>query len=229
MVKQKRPFLSKQHRREQLDFAIAHQYWTVDDWKQVVWSDETKINCLGSDGRKWVWKKPGEGLSDRLVEGTQKFGGGSIMIWGCMLWEGVGYACKIDGRMNGDLFLEILEDDLKASLDYYGKNPGDIIFQQDNDPKHTCKKAQDWFRNNGFKLLHWPAQSPDLNLIEHLWEHLKRRLGEYEYPPKGVLELWEHVEKEWKGIGASVCQNLIESMPRRVNAVIKAKGGYTKY
>ena len=77
-----------------------------------------------------------------------------------------------------------------------------------------------------FKLLHWPAQSPDLNPIEHLWEHLKRRLGEYEHPPKGVLELWEHVEKEWKGIGASVCQNLIESMPRRVNAVIKAKGGY---
>ena len=56
VVKQKKPFLSKRHRREQLDFAIAHQYWTVDDWKQVVWSDETKINRLGSDGRKWVWK-----------------------------------------------------------------------------------------------------------------------------------------------------------------------------
>ena len=49
---------------------------------RVVWSDETKINHLGSDGHKWVWKKPGEGLSDRLVEGTVKFGGGSIMIWG---------------------------------------------------------------------------------------------------------------------------------------------------
>ena len=58
----------------------------------MVWSDKTKINCLGSDGCKWVWKKSGEGLSDRLVEGTVKFGGGSIMIWGCMTWEGVGYA-----------------------------------------------------------------------------------------------------------------------------------------
>ena len=53
----------------------------MDDWKTVVWSDETKINRLGSDGRKWVWKKAGEGLSDRLVQGTQKFGGGSLMMW----------------------------------------------------------------------------------------------------------------------------------------------------
>src|SRR3954454_13678105 len=76
VVKKKRPFLSKKHRRERMDFALAHQYWTVEDWKRIVWSDETKINRLGSDGRKWVWKKPGEDLNDRLVQGTQKFGGG---------------------------------------------------------------------------------------------------------------------------------------------------------
>ena len=69
----------------------------------MVWSDEITINCLGSDEFKWMWKKPGEGLSDRLVEGTVKFGGGSIMIWGCMTWEGVGYVAKIDGRMDSDL------------------------------------------------------------------------------------------------------------------------------
>jgi len=52
VVKKKRPFLSKKHRKERMDFALAHQYWTVEDWKKVVWSDETKINRLGSDGRK---------------------------------------------------------------------------------------------------------------------------------------------------------------------------------
>ena len=66
-------------------FAIRHKAWTLEDWKRVVWSDETKINCLGSDGRKWAWKRAGEGLSDRLVEGTVKFGGESVMLWGCML------------------------------------------------------------------------------------------------------------------------------------------------
>ena len=101
--KKKGPRLTPKHRKERLDFAIRHQYWTLEDWKKVILSDETQINSLGSDGRKWVWKKAGEGLSDRLVEGTLKFGGGSLMIWGYMLWDGVGDASKIDGRMDGDL------------------------------------------------------------------------------------------------------------------------------
>ena len=83
-MKQKHPLLSKHHRRERLDFALSHQDWTVDNWKCVIWSDETKINCIGSDGRKWAWKKAGEGLSDRIVEGTVKFGGGLVKMWGCM-------------------------------------------------------------------------------------------------------------------------------------------------
>ena len=88
----------------------------MEDWKKVMWSDETKINRLGSDGCKWVWKKPGEGLSDRVVEGTVKFGEGSVMIWACMTWNGVGYATKIDGRMNDDLYLQILKDELQEFL-----------------------------------------------------------------------------------------------------------------
>jgi hypothetical protein len=164
-----------------------------------------------------------------LVEGTKKFGGGSLMMWGCMLWEGPGYGCKIDGRMDEDLYIKILDDELQESLNYYGKTQDDIIFQQDNDPKHTCKKAQKWFKDHEYNVLLWPAQSPDLNPIEHLWSHLKRKLAEYEEAPKGILELWERAEAEWNKIEPEVCQNLIESMPRRVEAVIKANGGYTKY
>jgi hypothetical protein len=73
------------------------------------------------------------------------------------------------------------------------------------------------------------TQSPDLNPIEQLWTHIKRRLADYEIPPSGIIELWERVEAEWNKIEPKVCQDLIESMPRRVQAVIEAKGGYTKY
>ena len=229
VVKKKRPLLLKRHRKACMDFALAHKDWTIEDWKKVVWSDETKINRLGSDGRQWVWKKAGESLSDRVVEGTVKFGGGSLMMWGCMMWEGVGYACKIDGRMDGELYTQILEDELQQSLEHYGKEVADIIFQQDNDPKHKSKRATKWFEDHNMEVMVWPAQSPDLNPIEHLWVHLKRRLADYPEPPKGITELWERSQAEWEKIGEEVCQNLIESMPRRVEAVMKAKGGYTKY
>ena len=112
VVKSKCPLLSAKHCKACLDFAYAYKDWTVDDWKRVIWSDETKFNHPGSDGCKWAWKKEGEGLSNRLVEGTVKFGGGSMMMWGYITWQGVGFATKIDGRMDGDLYLQILKDEL---------------------------------------------------------------------------------------------------------------------
>ena len=52
----------------------------------------------------------------------------------------------------------------------------------------------------------WPAQSPDLNPLEHLWFLLKRRLGEYPEPPKGILELWECIQAEWEKIEVGVSE-----------------------
>ena len=77
--------------------------------------------------------------------------------------------------------------------------------------------------NNNITLLDWPAQSPDLNPIEHLWDHAKNKLKEYPILPKGVWQVWERVEEVWNNILPEVCQNLIESMPRRLEPVIKAK------
>ena len=87
---------------------------------------------------------------------------------GYMTWEGVGFASKIDGRIDGGLYLQILKDELQQTLEYYGLNPPDIIFQQDNDPKHTCRLVKNWLEEQEFRTMVWPAQSPNLNPIEHL-------------------------------------------------------------
>ena len=70
---------------------------------------------------------------------------------------------------------------------------------------------------------------PDLNPIEHLWFYLKKRVRDYKKPAEGKKELWERTQMEWKKISKEKCQELIESMPRRIAAVLKAKGGYTRY
>ena len=150
-------------------------------------------------------------------------------MWGCMTWDGVGMACKIDGKMDANLYVQILEDELQQTLVDYGFTPEDIIFQQNNDPKHTSRKAKEWLREHGFEVMVWPAQSPDLNPIEHLWFLLKRRLLGYPEPPKGILELQERIQEEWYNIEVEECQRLIESMSRRVQEVTKAQGEYTSY
>ena len=151
------------------------------------------------------------------------------MFQGCFTWKGSGYESKIDGNMNTDLYLKIMDEELQQSLEWWGVDCTDKVFQQDNDSKHTSKKAKQWFEDNQIPVMEWPAQSPDLNPIEHLWHYLKRQLTKYTNPPTSIHELWERVEKEWEAIPVEECQKLIESMPNRVQAVLKAKGGWTDY
>ena len=151
------------------------------------------------------------------------------MVWGCMGWNGVGQLTEVEGRMDAKQYVSILEDHMLPSLENSGIPEEEVIFQQDNDPKHTSKLAKNWMKNNQIKQLDWPAQSPDLSPIEHLWVHMKNRLNEYSTLPKGVWDIWQRVAEVWDAIPPEVCQNLINSMLRRWEAVIRAKGGHTKY
>ena len=138
-AKAKKPLLTKRHQKLRLDFARVHSNWTMEDWKMVIFSDETKINRMGSDGREWTWRKPGSALQPRHVKPTLKFGGGSVMVWGCMMARGVGTAQRIVGKMTANYYVEILSTNLPASSQKLHVKSSDVLFQHDNDPKHTVK------------------------------------------------------------------------------------------
>ncbi|KAG0773116.1 hypothetical protein G6F22_015153 [Rhizopus arrhizus] len=115
-----------------LKWAKAHKDWTEDDWRRMVFSDETKINVWGSDGCKYFWRRPGDKLQPHHLDLTVKGGAGSVMLWGCMTCNGPGYACTIeDGTMKASDHVHILSTTLMDSLNYYGYKQEAIYFQQD--------------------------------------------------------------------------------------------------
>ncbi|KAJ1310640.1 hypothetical protein OPQ81_009169 [Rhizoctonia solani] len=209
-VKPSKPALTSDHIKARLAFAKGHQFWTVEDWKHLQWSDETKINCFGSDGLHYAYKRVGQEPQPHQINHTHKHGG-------------------IDGNLNKELYVEILDDEFKQTLEYYGLDMEEVIFMQDNASAHKAKIVQDWFQEHGLEVFEWPANSPDLNPIENLWELIKRELYSYDTPASGMLELWTRVQEVWDKVTTQQCQDLIESMPRRIQACIKAGGGPTKY
>ena len=84
MMKKKKPLLSIKYRKRTLDFAFKCKDWTVEDWTRVIWSKETKTNIIESDGRIYMWKKSGEPLLNKEIQGAIKFGEGSLMVCGYM-------------------------------------------------------------------------------------------------------------------------------------------------
>lgn len=147
------------------------------------------------------------------------------MVWGAFSAKGIGPLHRIDGIMNKKVYLNILENVmLPYAKRLFGRG---FIYQQDNDPKHRAAEVQEWFRRRRVILMEWPSQSPDLNIIEQLWEELQRRLAGKR--ATNIVEKFTQLEEEWKKIPQSTIDALIDSMPRRCQAVIDAKGFATKY
>jgi hypothetical protein len=92
-----------------------------------------------------------------MVQQTVKFGG--VMMWGCMTLSGPGMMCRIEGRMDQYMYREILEQELIHTLHAYNLDLANLIFQHDNDPKHTSKSVRHWLNLQEFIVLKWPAQS----------------------------------------------------------------------
>ncbi|KAK0135460.1 Transposable element Tcb2 transposase [Merluccius polli] len=107
----------------------------------------------------------------------------------------------------------------------------DGYFQQDNAPCHKARIISDWFleHDNEFTVLKWPPQSPDLNPIEHLWDVVEREIRIMDVQPTNLQQLRDAIMSIWTKLSEECFQYLVESVPRRIKAVLKAKGGPTRY
>ncbi len=220
-----KPLLNQRQRQKRLTWAVEKKSWTVAQWSKVLFSDESKF-CIsfGNQGPR-VWRKSGEAQNPCCLKSSVKFPQ-SVMIWAAMSSAGVGPLCFLKSTVNAAIYQEILEHFMLLSADkLYGD--ADFIFQQDLAPAHTAKGTKSWFNDHGVTVLDWPANSPDLNPIENLWGIVKRKMRDTR--PNNADELKATVKETWASIPPQQCHKLITSMPRRIEAVIKAKGAPTKY
>lgn len=229
-IKPKKPSLSPKNIKLRLEWAKAHVHWTIDDWKHVIWTDETKIERFGSSGKIYAWKRVSEQLKPNHVKQTVKHSP-SLMVWSCITYDrGVGWMAKIDGKMNSELYIQILDEELAMTIADFNLNKSKMILMQDNDPKHKSRITMEYLEKQQYQLMEWPPQSPDLNPIENMWALLKKKLySNYDRPPKGMLELWERVGETWYAMSIEECNKCIETMHKRCLDVIKNKGYWIDY
>lgn len=222
----KKPYISEVNRKKRLEFAKNYKGKTLDFWKNVIFSDESKFEIFKPKHVLTIWRKKNAAMEPQNILKTVKHGGGNVMVWGCMSYNGVGNLQIIDEKMTASTYIDVLRHNMKDSAKKLGVE-NTFIFQQDQDPKHTAIKTKEWLLYNAPRRLVTPPQSPDLNPIEHIWHLLDEKIRKCSITSKSSLK--QALESEWATISPNVTKNLVESMTRRLDAVIAAKGLHTKY
>ncbi|GBO40440.1 Transposable element Tcb1 transposase [Araneus ventricosus] len=195
-------------------------------WKNIIFVDESKYNIFGSDGKQKVWHTLNTALHIKNLLPTVKYGGGNQLVWGCMESSGVGNLDYIDGTMNKYVYLDILKRNLKQSVRNLGISRHFKLCQY-NEKKHTADICKLWVLYHCPGVIKAPAQSPDLNPIEHVWDYLQQKINEHNISNK--QELRKHLIEESAKINGSFSAKLIKCMSNRLREVMKCKGCPTRY
>ena len=221
----KNPLLTENNRRLRLGWATTHTQWTLDDWKSVLFTDESKVS-MGNDGALYVWRRKGEEFLPECCDRTVQHAA-SVMVWGSMCWYGVGSLVKLEGRLDSTAYQQVLEEHMLT--DAAALIGDDFVFEQDNAPIHTSRSTRQWLRQHDVTLLDWPPKSPDANSIENLWHELKLLPTVANRELQLSSGMWNALQEAWQQIPAARVRNLAESVPRRLDAIRAARGGNTRY
>ena len=226
-IAKRKPLLTRRHKADRLRWARDHAHWTEDDWNSVLWTDESKFTIFGNGKRRvMISRRKGEAYRDDCLQPTVKFGGKSVMVWGCFAAKGVGALHQIDGVMDQKIYLKIVKNiGMQSAKSLLGDR---YVWQQDNDPKHTARSVKRFFADSGVTVMQWPSQSPDLNPIEHLWDDIDRRLRQG-VRATSAADLFCKMQALWTATAEETTRKLVASMPGRIREVMKNRGGATSY
>ena len=227
----RRPFrgnnLTAVRRQNRLQWTRRHQRWLQRQWTQVVFTDESRFHLSGYDGRIRIWRRRGERYANCCVHEADRWGGGSVMVWGGISFRHRTPLIIIDGTLTSQRYInEVLRPTV---VPFLAAHHDVTLFQQDNARPHSARATMDFLQQQNIATLPWPAFSPDLSPIEHLWDQLGRAVRQRHPQPQTRRQLKAALQAEWRNIPQVRIQRLIRSMPRRCRACVAVVGGHIRY
>lgn len=221
------PMLTDAHRRARLEYARTHINWTQRQWRQVLFTDESRFCLFTNDRRIRVWRRRNERIDRACVAAVRAFHGGSIMVW-----AGITMTQRTDLVIippPGLTAARYINEVLRPHILPFRLRIGDqFVLMQDNARPHTAALTRQFLENHDITILNHPAMSPDLNPIEHIWDLMGRQLRNYPRQPTTLAELERVLQEIWQEIPQHEISRCI-SMRNRLLEVIRRRGGNTSY
>lgn len=204
-----------------------HKDWSQAKWNLCAFSDEATVE-LGMDRKSQCIRQIGEKYNIKCIQQRVKFPA-KVMVWSYITSRGLGPIVIVEGMVNADKYMEILDTYLFPTAHQHFKRTEKWIFQQDSAPCHTAKKVKEYFRKKKIELLEWPGNSPDFSPIENVWTILKNEVAKKF--PKTKAELIDVIKYEWENNPRikEAAKKAMESMPARIKEGLRVKGCHTKW
>ena len=215
--------LSRDHQRLRLQWAREHRYWRAER-RNVGIFDEFRFNMSYNDGRIRVRRYFGECNLRACILQRHRGPMPSVMVWGATGYNTRSSLLCIEGNLNSNRYIrDVLQPGVLPLIQAIPH----AIFRQDNARPHVARIVHAFFQRRRVSLLPWPARSPDMSPIEHFWDMVGRRLNRQGPPAPTLDSLWTRIQTAWRDIPQEDIQGLFYSMPRRIETLITAHGGFT--
>ena len=221
------PPLTARHMDQRRQWCRARRRWGQRRWSRVMFSDESRFTLDFLDRRGRVWRRRNERHANINLRPHDRFGGGSVMVWGGITMTDRTPLHVVQGRVTGQYYRDnILTPFVVPFARRVGRR---FIFQDDNARAHHARIVNNHLQQHNIYRLPWPAMSPDLSPIEHVWDMIGRRVRQRQRPPTTLVELGLALQEEWNRLPQRVIGRLIRSMPRRVEECLDVRGQITHY
>ncbi|GFV79071.1 transposable element Tcb2 transposase [Trichonephila clavipes] len=220
--------LTSSHRCDRRKWATEHVNWRRNEWSNVLFSDESRFSVHPDNRRIFIWRDRGSRNNHAFVHESVRFGGGGVLVYG---------GISIDGHTDlyimrdGPLTTRRYRDEIFRPIvvPYAAAIGDDFILMDDNCRPHRANLVEDFLFEEGIVRMKWPACSPDMNPIEHVWDALGRRVAGRQPHPKALQELERALLEQWDRISQLVINSLIDSMPQRCSTLLAVLGYHTPY